>query len=148
MSFADSLKPILYGARAFAGQLGFRPHAVEILTGAWSGAHTGDGTETATALPIAESGGQPPKTRWLNDEQIALGGLPRGTVEIGPITPSFPGGGTLLATLAGDALVRGETIHVRITGPKHPSGALYRLTSLTADKALSYKLQAQPVATA
>lgn len=146
MSLADTLKPLLYNARAFAGQLGFRPHSVAIVTGAWSGSHTGDGTETETSVAITEAGGQPPKTHWLSDEQLAVGALPRGTVEIGPITPSFAGGGTDLASIAGTALARGETIHVRITGPNHPSGALYRLINVNADKALNYMMRAQPVA--
>jgi hypothetical protein len=144
MALRDDLLPLVSSVRSIAGQIGIRMHSVAIVSGSWSGDHTGDGTEDQTATAITEAGGHPPKVRWLNDEQIAVGQLAKGTVEIGPITPSFPGGGTDLATLVGAALTRGETIHLRITGPAHPDGALYRVIDIRADRAFRYMLKASP----
>lgn len=145
-TFRDAFLPTVSWARSIAGwQFGIRMHTVAIVTGAWSGDHTGDGVKSESSTAIVEADGQPPKLRWLNDEQITVGNLPKGTCEIGPITPSFAGGGTDIATLNGDALARGETIHVRITGPNHPTGAMYRLTDVKADRPFRYMLQAQPV---
>ena len=144
-TFRDALLPTISAVRAIAGQLGIRLHTVAIVTGAWSGDHTGDGVETQAATPITESGGHPPKVRWLNDEQITVGNLPRGTVEIGPITPAFTGGGTELGMLTAEAIQRGDTVHVRITGPNHPDGAMYRVTDVQSHRAFRYMIQAQPV---
>lgn len=141
----DAVLPIAYKARAIAGQLGFRPHSVSIVTITSSGTHTGDGSRTETVTAITEADGQSPKIRWLRDDEIALGGLPSGSVEIGPITPSFAGGGTTIATLNGSGLSVGHVRLLRITGPNHPDGADYTIRSINADKALRYMITAEPV---
>jgi hypothetical protein len=145
VTLRDALLPTINAVRAIPGQLGLRPHAVAIIQTISSGAHTGDGARSETETAITESGGQPPKVRWLNDEQLALGNLPKGTVLVGPITPAFSSGGTDLATIQGTALLQGDTLHVKITGPKHPNGALYRVTKINADRALRYMITAEPV---
>jgi hypothetical protein len=86
-----------------------------------------------------------PKIRWLKEDEIAVGGLLAGSVEIGPITPLHQGGGTDLTALQGADLNTGDVRMLRITGPKHPTGADYRVTSLQADKALRYMIRAEPV---
>jgi hypothetical protein len=144
MAFADDFLPTLASIRAIPGQFGLRPHAVALVTGFSTGDHTGDGDVLDEDLPITE-GEYPPKVRWLKDEEIAVGALENGSIEIGPITPSFSTGGTALADIRGDALERGETRFVRITGPKHPDGALYQITRITADRAMNYRIQAKPV---
>lgn len=148
MAHPDDFRAIAYAARAIPGQFGLRPHAVAILSGSWSGSHTGDGTETTTSVALTESGGYPPKVRWLNDEDRAVGNLPDGTVEIGPITPAFSGGGTDIASLNASALSRGHTLHLRITGPQHPSGAIYRVLGVECDRAIHYTIRAAPVGNA
>jgi hypothetical protein len=141
---AEKLRPTVYKGRAIAGKLGFRPYTVQLVTASWTGTHTGDGQRYDTFTPITEAESQPPKVRWLKDDEIAVGNIPSGTVEIGPITPAFAGGGTDLALLA-EELTRGSTRYVVITGPKHPSGARYRLTRIDAQRALRYMLRAEPV---
>ena len=137
----------LWEGRAEAGIAGFRLHSVTIVDRAWSGQHTGEGAQYETVAPIVEAGGQPPKVRWLNDEERALGNLGAGTVEVGPITPAFPGGGTSLDLLA-SVLEIGATRGLLIKGPKHPTGALYRITDLQNERALRYMLRGSPVAVA
>ena len=143
-TFAENLLPSLYKIRAIPGNLGLRIHSVTLITSAWSGSHTGDGTETTTETPIYESGSKSPKVRWKTQEEVAVGNLARGTCEIGPITPSFTGGGTVFASFGNvDA---GETVHIKITGPEHPSGALYKLTHIHQETPFRIMLEASPVA--
>ena len=146
MSLASGLKPLADSIRAIPGILGVRPHTVSVVTGSWDGAQMGEGTLTEATLPLTHADGQPPKVQWLNDEQRTVGGgLPEGTVKIGPLTPDFPGGGVALSEF-GSQLSAGQTIHLIITGPVHPSGARYKVTDVSGDKATQFMVQAQPVA--
>jgi hypothetical protein len=97
-------------------------------------------------VAIVEGNGQNPRVRTLTDEQLTLAGLPKGTLEVGPITPAFAGGGTDVALLRGDELVQGATRHFRCRGGAAPAGgALYTLVSLRTDRALRYILQIRTV---
>jgi hypothetical protein len=136
----------LYEGRSEAGIAGFRPHSVAVVATTWTGQHTGEGSGIPESTPIVEANSQPPRVRWLNSEEIALANLGSGIVEIGPITPAFSGGGTDLETLAGD-IQTGATRYVLITGPQHPSGAIYRITDISAERPLRYMLKAAPTAT-
>ncbi len=148
MTLRDDILPIAFNARGIAGSLGFRPYTVAIVTQYWpDSAHTGEGGSAPNGeTTITEGGGQPPKVRWLSDKEIAFGGLSSGTIEIGPITPAFTGGGTELETIMGD-IRRGETRYVKLTGPKYPDGCRCRIVKITAEKALRYMLQVVPVTT-
>jgi hypothetical protein len=141
---AERLLPTVYKGRAIAGKLGFRPHDVALLSERWSGSHTGDGSAYPDSTPITEADGQSPKVRWLKDDEVALGNIGAGAIEVGPITPAFPGGGTELDLLAA-SLDRGATRYLVITGPKHPVGARYRIARIEAGRTLRYVLRAEPV---
>jgi hypothetical protein len=145
MTLADDLLPTVLAGRAIAGTLGFRPYRVYIVAESYTGPHTGESLANIDETEIVEGSSQPPKVRWLKDEEIAVGNLAGGTIEVGPITPEFAGGGTSLELLAGE-LDRGATRHVRIVGPKHPDGARYRITEIRAERALRYTIRAVPVA--
>jgi len=142
MALADDLKPIVFSIRAIPGQFGLRPHTVAVRDTSWDGPHTGDGEPTETWTSITESGGHPPKVRWLRDDEVAVGGLASGTVEVGPITPEL---GVPILLLQGDALSAGDTHQLLITGPNHPNGAIYAIKRIECDRALHYKIQAAPV---
>lgn len=144
MSLVTELRKTLYAARSIAGRLGFRVHTVALVHRYSMGEHTGD-VDLSNTVPITEQDGYPPKTTWLDDEELALGSLPTGTVEIGPITPAFPGGGTDLSSLTGSLLTGGDVLHLLITGPNHPEGAFYKIKDVKADRALNYKIRATPV---
>lgn len=144
----DRYRRIVHQVRHLPGVHGLRPHTVEILLGSWSGTHTGDGTETTTATEITERNGLPPKVRWLTTEEIAVGALASGTIEIGPITPDCSVGGTSLATILQTSIATGETRHLRITGPAHPDGALYVVENVSTGSALHYMVQAKPASDA
>jgi hypothetical protein len=144
MSYPEEWLAVVWSARNIPGVLGLRPHSVSIVNTAWTGDHTGDGARYSEVTPIVESGGYPPKVRWMKDDEIAVGDLPKGTAEIGPITPSFSGGGLDLAGVDGSELLKGETRQLLITGPQHPEGALYRVTNIKSERALHYMLRAEP----
>lgn len=147
MALTDELKVALYSARSIAGQLGFRPHTVSLVTVYRQGTHTGDGARAEVLTPILEANGQSPTIVWAKDEDVAMGLVPKGQAIIGPITPSFSGGGTDLSDLAGADLERGDVRLLRITGPQHPNGADYRIRAIKADKALNYMITAIPSGT-
>lgn len=144
MTLADDLKPLARSIRGIPGQFGIRPHTVALLERSWDGTYTGDGTRTDATVALTEGGGYPPKVRWLSDEDVAVGGLSNGTIEVGPITADGSGI-EILANIRGDDLENGDARYLVVTGPKHPNGAKYRITRITADRAIHYTIQARPV---
>ena len=144
MSLADDLKPLARAIRGIPGQLGIRPHSVALLERSWDGTYSGDGTRTDVTVPIVEGGSYPPKVRWLSDEELAVGGLSGGTIEVGPITADV-GAIEILDNIRGDDLDDGDAHYLVITGPRHPNGAKYRITRITCDRAIHYLIQAKPV---
>jgi hypothetical protein len=145
MAAADRFKAIVSKYRHLPGDYGLRPHRVDLVLAQWNGGQTGEGSEFRDAVRLLE-GGQNPKVRWLRQDELALGGMPKGTAIIGPITPDFPGGGTPISLLTGSGAQRSDTYHVLITGPQHPDGASYRLVSTDASRALRYTLTVVPAA--
>jgi hypothetical protein len=146
MSFASDLLATITSIRAIPGQYGLRPHTVALVEVLNSGNHPGAAPNIALDLAITEGDGQSPKVRWLKDEEIAVGALPAGTVEVGPITPLHATGGTDLSRLDGRDLQTNDQLYLRITGPMHPNGALYLIKSRKADRALRYMIRAVPTA--
>jgi hypothetical protein len=146
MSLRDDLLPIAFQVRAIAGELGLRTTRIWLITERWTEGAPGLGSRYDDEVEIVESGGHPPKVRTLTDEQLTVADLPKGTLEVGPITPAFSGGGTDIALLRGDELTTGATKHFRCQGGAAPAGgALYTLVSLRSDRALRYMLQIKPV---
>lgn len=139
----DRFRAIAHRVRAIPGErFGLRPHTVSLVTATWSGAVTGEGVETTTTTEIIELNGQPPKCRWLRGDEVAIGGLAAGTVDVGPITPEL---GASLDALNVGALATGGTRHLLITGPNHPTGAKYRIIDIDSSMALHYMIRAVPV---
>lgn len=139
----DRYRRIAASKRPLPGKHGLRPHTVAIITRYSFGQHTGD-IDMSSLIPLTEQDGQPPKVRWLNGEQLALSGLAKGAIDIGPITPEFNGGGTAISAFDGTPLDTGDVLHLLITGPTHPNGALYKVVDITSDRALHYTLRATP----
>lgn len=139
-SLRDELLSTCYEARAIAGELGFRQHSVALVIASTSGTHTGDGSRSEVVTAITEANGQPPRVKWMKDEDLAISQLPRGSVEVGPITPGY----TSLSLLNGDDMADGEVRLLRITGPNHPNGADYVIQGVSADRALRYMITAVP----
>lgn len=134
------LRKLAYKVRAIPGKIGIRVYSVEVQVTTSAGAELGQGAHTVVTSAITEADGQPPRVRWLDNREIALGGYEDGTVEVGPITPDFPGGGTLVSTLRPNPPVN-TTVRVVLKGPDYPAtGGRFRVRNVRHDKALSYFL--------
>lgn len=142
----DRYRKIAHRYRSLPGEHGLRPHTVAVVTKAYAGAELGQGVETTTTIPIVERGGYPPKVRNLSSEQLALAGYDRATWEIGPITPDFSGGGTLISMLTQSGIGPNTEPHIFMTGPEFPNGANFRVMKSQSDHALHYTIQVQRVA--
>jgi hypothetical protein len=113
---------------------------VAVVVATWSGGYPGQGTKTEESTELTENS-QPPKVRWLNGEELAVGQLASGTIEVGPITSTDANHALLSPTLTDN-----QTIHLRITGPATAdSGDLYVITDKRMDRALHFMVQAKPV---
>lgn len=144
MALRDQLLPLVYSVRSIPGQLGIRPYRVSILIGTYAGAYTGRGDSIVEEYLVTEAGGQPPKVRQLNSEELALGNLGKGSLRIGPITPGFVGGGNPIESLK-PCVAAGQTVHVMVTGPEYPNGAKFALKSFGSDHALHFTMDVEPV---
>lgn len=142
-TLVEDLLPLAYELRGLSGEFGMNLHSVELVSSSWTGTHTGDGTRSDYYFQLLE-GGQNPGVRWLNDEELTMAGLSAGAIEVSPLTPDHEGL-ERLAELRGDNMVVKDTRRLLITGPKHPTGALYRITELQAHDPLRYILKASPV---
>jgi hypothetical protein len=134
-------------ARRIPGDHGLRVYTVAIVIGSWAGSYVGHGGKTETEEPIEEEGGHPPKVTFLSEEARALSQLATGSCEIGPITPDFTGGGTALSSLL-PAVASQQTVHVKLTGPAYPTGALFAVKEVKTGKALHWTLVCEPVSLA
>lgn len=140
MGFRDDIRSLCHDVRSIPGQLEMRPYGVEAVTRSWSGDEPGQGLEQVERIVVTEAGGQPPKVRWLTDEEIAVGGFEASTVEVGPITPDFPGGGTIIDILKREGKGARALLHFVLTGPEFPCGGNFKLKDFTSHRAFQYKL--------
>jgi len=146
MALADSLKRITFRCRAIPGRLGIRPYSVAVRTAEWNGTNTGRGAEAVDYVSITEANGQNPKVRQLSTEELALGNLGKGAIQIGPITPEFSVGGTPITDILGGDLRTGMTRTLRLTGPgTKECGDLYVIKDVKTDRALHWTITAEPV---
>jgi hypothetical protein len=137
VTFRDDVRAICFNVRQIPGNLGMRPYAVKVVQETWSGEERGQGTYARTETPIVEANGQNPKVRQLNTEEVALGGYGKGTWKIGPITPDFPGGGTLRSKLT-PTLPDNTLLWFELTGPGKPDGGRFTLVDITDHRAFHY----------
>lgn len=141
MTLADDLRPLLHSLRAIPGSLGLRPYSVKVITGNWSGDYVGHGGKWETEVSILEGDSQNPKVRFLNEEQRALGNLNHGACAVGPITP-FGVAATLLERLF--QVFAHQTVHIKLTGPAYPDGALFSVKEIKTDRAMHWMLTCEP----
>jgi len=147
MTPRDRLRRIAHRARAIPNRYGLRPYTVSVVVTTWPGANTGRGTESRVATPITEAGGAPPKVRELNAEELALNNMGSGSVRVGPITPSFPGGGTDISVIK-PLLTAGQTVHLLLEGPGFPARGYYEIKDVQTDHGLHWTIIASPVQSA
>lgn len=124
MSFKDDLLPLVDSLRGIAGELGFRPYEVYVRVTSWSGARVGLGTKSVTDMRLLV-GGQNPKVREVRSKDV-VAGIAESTdavYEIGPVTPSFAGGGVAVDTIAPPTTASSTTLFL-IKGPGMPTNGL------------------------
>jgi hypothetical protein len=143
----DRYQRIANRARRIPNEHGLRPHTVVLIDARTSGGdYTGDGSRWEMETVIQHKGGGAPRVRWPKDQDVMMGVVPKGQATIGPITSDFTGHETL-EKLVGDNLETGAVRLLRITGPMHPRGADYRITSVKSERALHYLITAEPQGT-
>lgn len=138
----NMLRGLLHEVRAIPGrEFGLRPYTVEIVTVSPVDGSLG-GAKTESSVTITEGGGQPPKVRWLGEDDLELHQLTAGAIEIGPVTPHNGTVGTLLATLEREP-DRRQKRYVRLTGPAFPNGARFAIRHIVRDNPLRYMLRVE-----
>jgi len=146
MGFRDNLRKVAFTLRRLPGEkFEIRPYRIFVVRETHPGKHPGDGPVTTVETEITEANGQPPKVRYMSEEERALGQLHSSTLELGPITPPFPGGGTSWDTLTGKSLAKGDTFYYKLIGPEYPNGARFRFIGGKSDRTFSYRIRVSPV---
>lgn len=141
-SFASSILSSLDTIRGIAGVLGLRPFTVSITVRTWSGVRAGQGNRADVATTFGVSAGtQPPKVRFVSQKDIlaSAGKYVDGDIRVGPLTPSYPGGGTTPASFEPALGFLPTEIFWSVTGPTLPaSGAWCDKIGEETDSALHY----------
>lgn len=144
MSFASDIRDSLDAIRGIPGEMGLRPHSVTVRVTTWSGARVGLGTATTTSTALyVGAGAQNPKVRQLSQRDvIASGGkYTDQDLRVGPVTPSYTGGGVAHATLDPSTSSSPTEVRFLVEGPGFPSaGALCERVGDETDSALHYYL--------
>lgn len=146
MTLAEDLRPTLDACRSIPGELGLHPYRVYVVTRTWSGASPGHGTATDAETEILV-GGQPPHVSKLSGETIAVNNLPSDTVQIGPLTPTFNGGGSAVSLFSGSLTGKQER-WLKLVGPGHEDGTKLRIVEVNAASSLHIMVRAAPLANA
>lgn len=141
MSFQSNLRKRVRRIRAIPSRFGVREYSVLVRVRTWAGAERGEGAETVTDYPITESDGKPPRVRWLNDEQLALGGYDAGTVKVGPITPGGTPRSALEPSTSGN-----DDVRWILTGPSYPTGGAFSLKEIDDDRGYQFTVVLEKVA--
>jgi hypothetical protein len=139
MSFRDDVRAICHEVRAIPGELGMRPWSVEAVIRSWSGTEPGEGVEQVDRCAITEANGNNPKVRTMSDEEIAVGGFAEGSMKVGPITPDFPGGGTVIDSIVRSGEGARALLQFVLNGPGSCDDT-YTLKSYSVDRAFHYTL--------
>lgn len=123
MSIVRDSLPILNSARALLSDVGLRPYTVSLLVTTWSGAAVGQGTRSQVETPLTVANGRPPKVRQMSAKEIvAQGGTLEDQIfEVGPLTPSYAGGGTDAALINPPVTGSPTEVHFLLRGPGIPA---------------------------
>ncbi len=136
MTFRDSMNRLAANVRRVPVRLDERPTTVTIRTRTWAGGRRrADGGSTDVDVVLTPT----PKVREVTTRDIAAsaGRYVLGDVKVGPITPTFPGGGYTQAQLAPPTTDSGVEIIYVLEG--NENGEYTRVT-LTSDRSHSWFL--------
>lgn len=145
MSFVSSLYPMLRSVRSIPGAIGTRDYSLSITVRTNDGDYGLEGTPSDVTTVIQEANGKNPKVRFLREDERALGQLPAGSVEVGPITPySAAGGGLTWAQLTAQDTADKNLVWYTLTGDQAPNGAKYRLVGSESSSTLHNTITLAP----
>jgi len=143
VTLRDTLLPRIDALRAIPGELGFRPYtSVRIRTRTWSGTRPGDGTPADEWTDLT-TGGQPAKVSQMNVRAIAAsnGQFLDGDCVVGPLTPTFSGGGYDPSDIASSSTARNVERHVVLQGPGEPeAGSVWAIINPNTSRSLRYTM--------
>lgn len=155
-TFRDAILPAVDAYRGIPGLFGIRLFVPTILVRVWSGDRVGAGTATDTSFSLKTALGLfSIKARVLSDREIvASNGLYHDQdVELGPITPPFPGSSVLdnsaISTFDPAPGTSPTEVFFKITGPGYPGyvdantpgpGAWFKKIAQRTDRPFRYML--------
>lgn len=149
MTFASDILGDLDDIRGIPDALGIRPYAVSVLTRTWSADSLG-GAYTDSTTPLLLANGLRPKVRQVAyKETVAAGGrYQEGDYRIGPMTPTYDGGGVAYSTLAPARPNSRTEVYYIVSGPDTPAeGRPCVEVGVEADKPLRRTLILRPTGT-
>lgn len=125
MSLKNDLLPIVDDLRSIAGELGFRPYQVWVRKTEYAGSRVGLGARTITETRLLV-GGQDPKVKEVSRKDMVAGTqeLVDAEYEIGPLTPSFAGGGVSENTINPEKSATPTEVSFLLKGPGMPDEGL------------------------
>jgi hypothetical protein len=145
VTFAERFKPTLRRIRSIPGRrIGLRPHRVYIRASTWTGTNVrmvGEGDGQYVEVEVEENG-YPPKVRQVGDDRMALSNLPKGSLEVGPITTPTATVGITAEQFRGVNMLDLEQLMVRVEGPL--GNHLYTIDKLTMDRAMHWQMTLKP----
>ena len=129
MSFRTNLLAAVERIRgAIPGALDLRQHTVTVRVRTWTGARPGlIGTSKTDVDTVLTNAGYNPKVTEVSTRDIvASGGVyQQGDYRIGPLTPSYAGGGIALATVDPATTSTAREVLYKIEGQGLPSGGAW-----------------------
>lgn len=127
MSLVDDCLPILDDAEALLDELGFNKFDITMRVVSWTGGRVSQGARIVTDTPLTLDG-----THRFNVDRIssynilASGGkYIEGDYRVGPITPTFAGGGRDPSFFSPTGASIQEVLY-RVTGPGFESGVWFK----------------------
>jgi len=146
LTLAEELLPTLHELRGIAGELGFHPYRVTVVTMTGGNLAKGIKPVETQRLELTEGDGYAPRVRFLNKNDFLRGAPAKATVEVGPVTPAFDGGGLSFSDIEPSYLGPGTQVFYLIEGPGFAEGGTrFVKVSVDTTSALGWKIQLERV---
>ncbi len=122
MSTVSDALSILDNARATLADVGLCPYRAFVRVTTWSEGRIGQGASTTITTELVVARNRPPKVELVTDKDVVAGGLmSEARYKIGPLTPSYAGGGTTIDTLDPPTSEAPAETHYILLGPGLPA---------------------------
>lgn len=144
MTFRKGLMPIVDRIRGIPDTLGLRDYTVTIRVRSWSGSRPGvdnsSSSDADTTFWVDGGTHRPRVVQVTQRDIIASGGaLQDQDIKVGPVTPSYGGGGVDITTFDPSNLDGPAEVLFKVEGPGMASGgSWFRKVSQDCSKSFSY----------